>query len=397
MVSLLVVGCGSIGRRHLRLLLSGTHNAVSSISICELSATARANAVSEFGLPAQVAFEDMERALLTTRPDAVVLCTPPELHVSQALLSLKHGACVLMEKPLSDSLAGVPELIAARDQSQRVVMVALCFRFHAGVVRARQLLTDGVIGELVGVRAMMGEPFALIRPAEYKNMFVGQPGSTGAFDLIHDVDLACWFASAQRPRAPTRVRGLAGCHGRVWPGGAPDTAEVLIDFRATDGTEASGSSDGGGGGGVCASVHLDFFQSPRRRTLELLGSSGVLILEFGQWEHCSVRYCNRAQGAGAAGGSGTWTTEEMDTDRDDMFVVEQAAFLDAVAQAVAEPAEGGGDSSGGSTAGAVGLASDGFGVEAAAEAVAVVAAAREDAARRDDGGREGALADLARL
>ena len=56
------------------------------------------------------------------------------------------------EKPLSDQLTGVPELIAKRDATGLVVMVALCFRFHAGAVRMRELLRAGEIGRLVSVR-----------------------------------------------------------------------------------------------------------------------------------------------------------------------------------------------------------------------------------------------------
>ena len=293
MASVLVVGCGSIGKRHLRLLLASPR--ASTVCICEPAARARATVVDEFGLRADQAFGDLKEALTVAKPSAVVLCTPPEMHVPQAIMALQHDCHVLTEKPLSDGLTGVPQLVAARNVAERVVMVALCFRFHAGAVRTRELLQQGKIGELVAVRAMMGEPFALIRPDDYRTMFVGKRGSTGAFDLIHDIDLACWLASSQRPRIPTRVRGLAGCYGRTWPNGAPDTAEVLVDFRASDGSES------GGVGGVAASVHLDFFQSPRRRAVELLGSEGVLILEFSSWEKCSVSYCNRTNGAGPAG------------------------------------------------------------------------------------------------
>jgi predicted dehydrogenase len=143
------------------------------------------------------AFGELSEALQVARPRAVVLCTPPDMHIPQALLALQHGCHVLTEKPLSDGLSGVAELIAARDAAKRVVMVALCFRFHAGAVRARELLQQGVIGELVGCRGMMGEPFPLIRPDDYRTMFTGRKGGTGAFDLIHDIDLACWVSCAQ--------------------------------------------------------------------------------------------------------------------------------------------------------------------------------------------------------
>ena len=35
-----------------------------------------------------------------------------------------------------------------------------------------------------------------------------------------------------------------------------------------------------------ASVHLDFFQRPRRRQMELIGTEGVVTVEFARWDRC---------------------------------------------------------------------------------------------------------------
>jgi predicted dehydrogenase len=218
-------------------------------------------------------FSDYREALAAS-PAAVVLCTPPNLHVEQALAALEAGCHVLTEKPLSDQLSGVPELIAKRDSANLCVMVALCFRFHAGAVRAREILQSGAIGRLVSVRALMGEPFALIRPADYRTMYMGQKGNTGAFDLVHDVDLAAWYATADAPRTPSRVRGVCGGFAGVWPGGAPDTAELLVQFDPVaevggewEEPEGRGSCEGSSGSSVTASVHLVSRQSLKLRHL----------------------------------------------------------------------------------------------------------------------------------
>ena len=70
-------------------------------------------------------------------------------------------------------------------------MVALCFRYHEGLVRAKQYLDSGRIGRLVSIRALMGEHLPDVRP-DYRTMYLAL--HNGAFELMHDVDLALWYA-----------------------------------------------------------------------------------------------------------------------------------------------------------------------------------------------------------
>jgi predicted dehydrogenase len=73
-----------------------------------------------------------------------------------------------------------------------------------------------------------------------------------------------------------------------------------------------------------ATVHLDFFQRPRRRVMELIGTKGIVTVEFARWDHCTVSIYEAARGE--------WEAEDRDTDRDDMFRAEDREFLEAVAE-----------------------------------------------------------------
>ena len=80
---------------------------------------------------------------------------------------------MLCEKPLSDGPDGIDELETLAAASNKKVMVALCFRYHAGLVKAKRLLDSGRIGRLVSVRALMGEHLPEVRP-DYGNLFTSQ-------------------------------------------------------------------------------------------------------------------------------------------------------------------------------------------------------------------------------
>jgi predicted dehydrogenase len=292
-VSVLIVGCGSIGKRHARVL----HDlGVRDIRAFDPVPEQREALAAE--VPLTKAYQAYE-AGLQDRPVAVFVCTPPHLHIPMALHAVRAGCHVFCEKPLSHTLAGVEELSAAAAMHDRKVMVGLCFRYHEGLVRARRYLEAGRIGRLVSLRALMGEHLPEVRP-DYRNLFSAQ--YSGAFDLMHEIDLAIWYAN----QPVESVYAVSGTYSDIGIR-APDVAEILIRFADR----------------CVASVHLDLFQRPRRRQTELIGTEGVIIVEFARWDRCELSVYPAAKQS--------WETEQIATDRDDMFRAEDREFLQAIA------------------------------------------------------------------
>jgi len=292
-LSVLIVGCGSIGKRHARVL-DGL--GVADLRACDPVPAQRQLFSAE--LPG-VRMVDSYDAGLRDRPDAVLICTPPEMHIPMACQAIRAGCHVLTEKPLSDTLDGIDELEALAAGSGKKVMVALCFRYHEGLIRAKQYLDSGRIGRLVSIRALMGEHLPDVRP-DYRTMYLAV--HNGAFELMHDLDLALWYAGQP-------VKKLHCVYGTYSDIGiqSPDVVEFLLDFEDR----------------CTASMHLDFFQRPRRRQMELIGTEGVVTVEFAKWDRCTISLYEAARGS--------WNVEELTTDRDDMFRAEDREFLEAVA------------------------------------------------------------------
>jgi predicted dehydrogenase len=293
-VSVLIIGCGSIGKRHARVLAG---LGATDIRVCDPSAEQRRTLVEE--VPSARTYDSFE-AGLNDGPHSVLICTPPAMHIPMARKAIEAGCHVLTEKPLSDSTDGVDDLIAMAERHRKKVMVALCFRYHDGLVRAKQYLDSGRIGRLASVRALMGEHLPDVRP-DYRTLFSAKVG--GAFDLMHDIDLALWYAGQP-------VRSVHAVYGNYSDIGieAPDLVEILVDFQDR----------------CTATVHLDFFQRPRRRQMELIGTKGVVTVEFARWDHCTVSVYEAAKAQ--------WEVEELATDRDDMLRAEDREFLEAVAE-----------------------------------------------------------------
>jgi|WetSurMetagenome_2_1015567.scaffolds.fasta_scaffold12509_2 predicted dehydrogenase len=302
-LSVLIAGCGSIGKRHARVL----HGlGVRDLRACDPLPEQRAALLAQ--VPTVKMYETYEAGLVD-HPDTVLIGTPPWLHIPQAIAAIRAGCHVLSEKPLSDSIDGLDDLASVAAAENKKVMVAHCFRYHDGLLKARAALDAGRIGRLVSVRALVGEHLPDVRP-DYRSLFSAQHG--GAFDLMHDIDLALWYAGLP----VSQVFALSGSYSDIGIA-APDVAEILIGF------EGRGAHGRGAHDRCLATVHLDFFQRPRRRQIELIGTGGVIIVEFAAWDRCTVSIYEAAKAA--------WEHEDLVTDRDDMFRAEDREFLQAVA------------------------------------------------------------------
>jgi predicted dehydrogenase len=293
-LKILVVGCGSIGKRHIRVLVSmGLKNIMAVDAVKEQLD----ELISEFPFVKPCSLYEEG---LAQKPDAVFILTPTKMHIPMAIQAISAGCHVFIEKPLSSSMEGTEELKALAEKAGGKLMVGFCFRFHEGILKAKKLLSEGKIGRLVSIRALMGEYFPDMRP-DYKTLYYAR--YSGAFELIHDLDLAIWFAG----QPITKVEGIFGPYSDIGIE-APDTVEILLGFEDR----------------CVATVHLDFFQSPRRRQLELIGTYGTIIVEFASWDEYTVSAFDR--------GTNHWETITCKTTRNDMFTAEDREFLQAVAE-----------------------------------------------------------------
>ena len=292
-INALVIGCGSIGKRHIGVLLELglTHITAADPSDSQL------DGIREL-FPSVKTVKDYKEALKNDRFDVAFVFTPTGMHLSVMKEVLNAGCHVFVEKPLANSTNGVDEIKELAHSKGLLVMVGFCFRYHEVLKRAKVLLESGTIGRLINVRALMGEPFAEIQP-NYLNMYYSK--YSGAFELVHDLDLALWY-SGQEVEEVYSVYGPFSDMGME----SPDSVELLLRFK-----------DRG-----AANVHLDFYQHPRRRQIDLMGVKGTITVEFASWDEATLSYYNTD--------IRRWDRTTYKTARNDMFRDEDAEFLNAV-------------------------------------------------------------------
>jgi spore coat polysaccharide biosynthesis protein SpsF (cytidylyltransferase family)/predicted dehydrogenase len=136
----LVIGCGSIGRRHaLNAKALGAE-----IVLCDLNPQLLKDFGDQHGFIER--FTDYREALRVAKPAAVVIASPSSLHLEHALQVAEAGAHILMEKPLSHTAEGLASLLDTVDQRRIIFMMAQSYRFHEGMQQVKNLVDEGAIG-----------------------------------------------------------------------------------------------------------------------------------------------------------------------------------------------------------------------------------------------------------
>ena len=250
-MNVLIVGFGSIGRRHLRVFRSIEPNA--NITVW------RQHSVP--GTPIEAPEADAVvysgDEAFASKPEFAVVCNPAPRHVPTALELARRGVHLFIEKPLSHDLAGSEELLAICHAHKLVLMVGYNLRFHPTLRRLRDLLADGMIGRPLYFRAEVGQYLPDWRPGrDYRETVTARAalGGGAVLELSHELDYARWFFG--------EVRAVSACLDRVsdLDIDVEDTAEITLQFL----------------NGVMGSVHLDLLQRAPTRQCRVIGTEGTV-------------------------------------------------------------------------------------------------------------------------
>ncbi len=248
---ILIVGGGSIGRRHIANWLALGQK---TLGLVEPDAETRAHACSEFGLQGWAGLE----AGLAWAPEVVLVANPTSEHLETALAAVRQGCHLFIEKPLSDRLEGVDELVQLV-QAQRLVSLIGCnMRFHPGPRLLRQALDEGRIGRPLSARLDVGSYLPSWRPGtDYRRSYSARRSMGGGclLDAIHELDAACWYFGF-----PSEVMAMAR-PGTSLGIETEESVEVILRF-ADD---------------LIVSVHLDYVQRWRQRRGEIIGERATAL------------------------------------------------------------------------------------------------------------------------
>jgi len=139
-----VIGCG-IGRTHILEGYSRHQDKFRVLALCDLDPARLAAVGDEFAIPRRTT--SFDEVLRMDDVEIVDICTPPALHVPQALAALAAGKEVVCEKPIAGSLADVDRLIAAERAATTRIMPVFQYRYGNGLQKAKRIVDSGLAGK----------------------------------------------------------------------------------------------------------------------------------------------------------------------------------------------------------------------------------------------------------
>jgi predicted dehydrogenase len=269
-LKIMMVGLGGVGQRHLRNLraLLGAEAEIIAYRVRRLSSIITPTLQLDDNLDVEKVyglrvFGDLDSAL-AERPQISFICNPSSLHVPVALACVEAGCDIFVEKPLSNERAGLPELQAAIEKHGRIAMVGYQLRFHPCFLRMQEIVRQGVLGNLLGVRATVGEYLPnWHRYEDYRTRYAARADLGGGVVLsqIHEFDyLYALFGKVKRLFS-------VGGHWSNLEIDVEDVASTLMQCEYD---------------GRPLPVHLqqDYLQRPAHRQCEVVGDAGKAVLDF---------------------------------------------------------------------------------------------------------------------
>lgn len=245
--SIVLVGLGSIGKRHLaNLSLLWPH-----ARIYVVSASERLIPPAELGGHPQLTLDQAVQC----QPLFAIIASPAHLHLVHAGVFSQAGIPVLVEKPLADQLEHALEFIERIGATAPLFSLGYCLRYLPSAQQVQQLLAANVIGPLYLVQATVGQHLSQWRKQpDYRHSVSAQQalGGGALLELSHELDYLLWLFG------PLQVEY---CHLRR-------QGELMLDVEESADLMLLNNA------ALVCQLHVDFLQQVPQRRCVVTGQQG---------------------------------------------------------------------------------------------------------------------------
>lgn len=250
---ILVVGYGSIGQRHLRLVRESLPDADIRVLRHQLT-----DDIPEL---ANGSFSSHESAR-AFKPELAVIANAAPFHLPIARALIAEGCHVLIEKPLAADSDGVASCLELARTLGVVCQVGYNLRFLSSLRQFRKLVHAGLIGRVFSIRCEIGQYLPSWRPGTDYRQGVSARADLGGgvmLELSHELDYLRWIFG--------EVRWVSAWTGRL--GGldldVEDTAHLTLGFSAGAGDDIA-----------VGMLSMDFVRRDTTRQCLAIGTTGSL-------------------------------------------------------------------------------------------------------------------------
>jgi UDP-N-acetylglucosamine 3-dehydrogenase len=179
-----VIGAGSMGMNHLRVLRDFDEDQVQLVGVAETQKQILQRAVGRFHV---AGYSDYRQMVEETRPDLVAIVVPTYMHFEVAAYVLDQGINILLEKPMTSTIDEALSLIQLAQLRSVKIAVGHVERFNPAVIAVKRHLVAGDLGQVFHLHARRLGPF----PPRISDVGV-------TLDLAtHDIDVMRYLVDAE--------------------------------------------------------------------------------------------------------------------------------------------------------------------------------------------------------
>lgn len=252
---ILVVGLGSIGKRHVRIIKE-RYPKIKIIALRHLQC--EKNDIEKLGLTDCVT---KVSEALQFNPDAAIIATPATKHIGIAQTLANAGVHLLIEKPISATVSGVELLIDTCKSKGLVLMTAYNLRFLPSLQEFRNKIQQKKAGTILSVRAEVGDYLPNWRPeSDYRKSVSAQKllGGGVLLELSHEIDYLSWiFGDFKWIKAHISKQSNLVID-------VEDSAYIIFGIGSEKDSE------------IVVSLNMDFFRYDIIRQCTAIGEKGIL-------------------------------------------------------------------------------------------------------------------------
>ena len=250
----LIVGYGSIGKRHARLVRDLFPYAKITILRHKVSKKIKYQYVD-------YCVTNLIDAI-KFKPQIAVIANPASLHMNIAYPLAKLGVHLLVEKPISNSTKDVLKLVSICKSKKSILMVGYNLRFLESLKKFREVLKKNIIGKILSIRSEVGSYLPSWRPdLDYKKSVsaIKELGGGVLLELSHDIDYLVWlFGNVKWVSSTIQRKSDLKID-------TEDTAHITLCLSGVN-----KNSD------IIANLNMDFYRHDATRFCKVIGKLGTL-------------------------------------------------------------------------------------------------------------------------
>ena len=261
-----IIGCGTIAPTHagaIRAIEQATGGSGATlIAVCDPVAERAASLAETFRIPK--VYREEAHILADPDIDAICLCTPSGLHMTQAIQAMKAGKHVLSEKPMDVSVDACNRAITVADATGKTLAIVSQHRFDPATRVVKDAIDSGILGKIVLASAAVPwfRTQAYYDSGDWRGTWGMDGGGATMNQGVHTVDVLLYLAGDVS--TVSAFYSVAAAHERIE---VEDVAAASLRFE-------------NGAIGTLYATTAAYDGYPAR--IEIFGTEGTAIIEGDQ-------------------------------------------------------------------------------------------------------------------